>query len=74
MKGKSTFTTSELVRIRTLLRLKEGADRRKQMKLRAQIRRLGFYISDFGSRAPEHFTESDLDLMLRAGRIVERAE
>jgi len=74
MKGKATFTTSELTRIRTLLRLKEGADRRKQMKLRAQIRRLGFYISDFGSRTPEHFTEKDLDLMLRAGRIVERAE
>jgi hypothetical protein len=73
MKGRATFTTTEIKKIRVLLRLKEHADRKYQKKLRLQLRRIGFYISDFGSNTPEQFTEADLDLNMRAGRIVEKA-
>ena len=47
MKSKTQFTQNEAAEIRRLLRLKVSADHGTQKQLRAKIREIGFYISDF---------------------------
>jgi hypothetical protein len=48
MKGKSTFTPSESKAIIDLINLKVKTLPAEQKKIRAKIRQLGFYASDFG--------------------------
>jgi hypothetical protein len=67
MAGRSTFTESEITELRALTRAKETADRSRQKTLRARMRRLGFYITDFADYAG--FTVSDFDDLIRRGTI-----
>jgi hypothetical protein len=48
MKGKKTFTGSEISQIIDLIRQKLKTDPSNQKAIRNKIRRLGFYASDFG--------------------------
>lgn len=48
MKGKSIFTNLEIEAISKLIAAKIEADSSTQKSLRAKIRKLGFYASDFG--------------------------
>lgn len=65
--GRSTFTRSELERIRLLIREKQTADRDRQKALRARLRSMGFRISDFAEY--QGFVESDLDDLIARGTI-----
>jgi hypothetical protein len=67
MAGRSTFTQAEIAELRDLIRAKQTADRGRQKSLRARMRRLGFYITDFADYAG--FTVSDLDDLIRHGTI-----
>jgi len=51
MMGKEIFSVAEAEKIRHLLHRNVHADRTEQKVIRASIRRLGFYISDFTSSA-----------------------
>lgn len=57
MKGRKHFTQAEAIEIERLIDQKVLADSSKQKGIRAKIRRLGFYASDFGLRGG--FTVSD---------------
>ena len=48
MKGKGKFTAEEIEQICDLIRQKLIADTNTQKKIRDQIRKLGFYATDFG--------------------------
>lgn len=50
MKGKSQFTKEEAREIESLIELKLQSDTTKQKSIRAKIRKLSFYASDFGLR------------------------
>jgi hypothetical protein len=67
MKGKKTFSTSEIKALRELIIQRVKADRSQQKSIRAKMRRIGFYgQDDFGitDMQPE-----DLDNLIKAGRI-----
>lgn len=69
MMGKREFSVKDAARIRQLLLRKAWADRAEQKVVRASMRRLGFYISDFTS-STEGFTASDFDTLVEQGRII----
>jgi len=48
--GEKVFSVAEAGKIRRLLQSKVRATRSEQKVIRASIRRLGFYISDFTRR------------------------
>ena len=48
MKGKNTFTQSEVNQITELIEKKLKANKEDQKKIRDKIRSLGFYSSEFG--------------------------
>lgn len=56
-KGKSTFTRAEANEILALIKQKLRTDSSKQKGIRAKIRKLGFYASDFDLR--RGYTEKD---------------
>ena len=58
--GRTTFTAAEIEELRRLVREKQTADRSRQKALRARMRAIGFYISDFAADAGG-FVVSDLD-------------
>lgn len=66
--GNNGFTVVEAEKIRHLLHRKVHADRAEQKVIRATIRRLGFYISDF-TYSPEGFTPSDFDSLIERGEV-----
>jgi hypothetical protein len=68
MKGRSSFSQEEVGQIRSLLRKKAGASRSAQKAIRAQLRGIGFYVSDFGS-GNDGFTESDFQDLIQTGAI-----
>jgi hypothetical protein len=68
MKSKLQFTQNEAAEIRRLLRLKVSADHGTQKQVRAKIREIGFYISDF-DRSKQGVDESDFDALVRDQRI-----
>jgi hypothetical protein len=68
MKGRSTFTADEIAQIRDLIRRKNEAPASAQKAIRARMRELGFYISDFGSIGGG-FSLRDLDRLIQGGRI-----
>jgi len=67
MQGRSTFTPAEAAELRELIREKQTADRTRQKALRARMRRIGFYISDFADYAG--FTVSDFDDLVARGAV-----
>jgi hypothetical protein len=50
IKGRDTFTEQEAKRICMLIEQKLLADKKEQKRIRAEIRAIGFYISDFSSK------------------------
>lgn len=68
MKGKNAFTPGEIERIKVLLDKKADARPMVQRRVREQLRRIGFYISDY-DRTFASFTPTDLDDLISAGRI-----
>jgi hypothetical protein len=68
MAGRSRFSAAEIAELRELIRSKQTADRSRQKTLRARMRRLGFYITDFADYSG--FTVSDLDELIKRGTIV----
>jgi hypothetical protein len=66
--GRRSFTRKEVDELRQLFREKQTADASRQKVLRARMRRIGFYISDFSSDA-QGFVVSDLDELVRRGTL-----
>jgi len=59
MKGKSTFTQIEAMAIKKLIEQKQGADKESQKRIRDEIRKLGFYITDFTTK--KKYTVEDFE-------------
>ena len=64
---RSTFTRTEIAEIKRIVREKQTAPADRQKTLRAELRRLGFYISDYSDEPG--FVESDVDDLIRRGSI-----
>lgn len=69
MRGKETFTPVEIERIKSLLEKKVDARPMTQRRIREQLRRIGFYISDY-DHTFAGFTPADLDQLIESGRVV----
>jgi hypothetical protein len=67
VKGRATFSQVDAAEIRRLIREKQTADRDRQKALRDQMRRLGFYITDFADHSG--FTVTDFDGLVERGVI-----
>jgi hypothetical protein len=67
MKGKSQFKPTEIKAIQQLIMQKLNASTTEQKSIRAKIRRLGFYASDFGLRGG--YTVFDFNNAIK-GKIV----
>lgn len=59
MKGKNTFTQSEVNQITELIEKKLKANKEDQKKIRDKIRSLGFYSSEFGMGPGYGYTTED---------------
>lgn len=68
MQGKNTFTLSETENIKYLLRQKSRASRSEQKGIRAKLRNLQFYITDFDI-SQSGFTAEDFENLIRTNRI-----
>jgi hypothetical protein len=66
--GKDRFTEANAARIRALLGELRVAERDRQKRLRDEIRRIGFYISDW-ERDASGFTVSDFDDLVAHGLV-----
>jgi hypothetical protein len=67
MKGKDTFTQSEISELRTLIKERIKAERSRQKGIRAKMRKIGFYGSDdFGIIDMQ---PSDFERLISSGRI-----
>jgi hypothetical protein len=65
---RHSFSRSEIAKIKALLDEVRRSDRDRQKSLRNQLRRLGFYITDYaGDQAG--FTASDVDRLVAKGTI-----
>jgi hypothetical protein len=69
MKGRTTFTRQEAAELRRLIAAKRTADRGRQKTLRARMRAIGFYITDFVTDQ-RGFTVTDFDHLVAPGVIV----
>jgi len=69
MPAKKRFTKKEAREIRSLLREKAAASSIKQKNIRAKLRRLSFYITDF-DRSYSGFTVSDFESLIARGMII----
>ena len=67
MKGKDTFTQTEISELRNLIKERIKADRSRQKGIRAKMRNIGFYGSDdFGIIDMQ---PSDFERLINSGRI-----
>lgn len=67
MKGKDTFTQTEISELRNLINERIKAERSRQKEIRAKMRNIGFYGSDdFGII---DLQPSDFELLINSGRI-----
>jgi hypothetical protein len=67
MKGRSSFTRTEIAQLRALIRDKQTADRGRQKVVRAKMRAIGLYITDFADYSG--FSVSDFDDLVSRGLI-----
>ena len=67
MKGKSTFSATEISELRSLIKERIKADRSRQKGIRAKMRKIGFYGSDDFGITDLH--PSDFESLIRSGRI-----
>ena len=65
-KGKNTFTTEEIALIKKYIQERVKAEPSAQKGIRAKMRKIGFYGSDFGIHDCQ---VSDLEGLIRSGRI-----
>lgn len=68
MKGKKDFTRREFDEIRGLLDVKLKSSPMKQKSVREKIRKLKFYISDFGF-SPDGFGPRQFDALQERGAV-----
>lgn len=68
MKGKKNFTTSEIQIIKKLISEKVKATSDKQRGIRAKIRKLQFYYSDFSSNK-DGYTIADFEALIQSCQI-----
>ena len=67
MKGKSTFTTAEINRLKELIIIRIGTESSKQKAVRDKMRAIGFYgRDDWGIT---NLQVSDLEELIQNGRI-----
>ena len=67
MKGRDTFTSSEISELRSLIKERIKADRSRQKGIRAKMRRIGFYGSDdFGITDLQPY---DFERLVNSGRV-----
>lgn len=66
--GRKVFSKEDADKIWNLLQRKARATRSEQKVIRASIRRIGFYISDFTSSA-DGFTTGDFDDLVERGEL-----
>ena len=67
MKGKDTFTQSEILELKSLIRERIDAEKSKQKVIRTKMRKIGLYGSDdFGI---QDMQPSDFERLIRTGRI-----
>ncbi len=69
MKGKDIFTKEEYEVIVRLLKSKVRSDKSGKKSIRAKIRRIGFYISDFQNSDDDEFDVNDFQRLIKSGRI-----
>lgn len=68
MTKRSTFTSAEIAELKQLNREKQTAPADRQKTLRAKMRKLGFFITDYADYPG--FVESDLDELIARGTIM----
>lgn len=68
MKGQNEFTTSQIDQIKNLISDKVRTTPDKQKGIRAKIRKLGFYYSDFCTNK-DGYTVADFEELIRLGQI-----
>lgn len=68
MKGRNTFTSLQILTIKKLIAEKVTAPSDKQKGIRAKIRNIGFYYSDFSSKK-EGYTVADFEELINSGKI-----
>lgn len=68
MKGRSEFTRDEIDELYRLVRRKHGASVSKQKQIRAQMRDVGLYVTDFGYQG-HGFRDTDLDRLIQKGAV-----
>lgn len=66
--GRSTFSADEIETLCLCLAELRRAERDRQKAIRASMRRMGFYITDFSTDS-QGFTVSDLNELVRRGVI-----
>lgn len=67
MKGKNTFTASEVSELRSLIKERIKADKSRQKGIRAKLRRIEFYASDdFGIT---DLQPADFEKLIKSGRV-----
>lgn len=65
---RNQFTRAEITKIKQLLKDIRASDRDRQKTLRSQLRRLGFYITDYAADQAG-FTPSDVDRLISKGVV-----
>ena len=68
MKGKDVFNSADAELIIKLLDEKSKASKKEQVKKRSEIRKLGFYITDFDN-SHRGFAADDFKLLIENGSI-----
>lgn len=68
MKGRSRFSAVEAIRIRHRLTELRAAPGHRQKTIRAGLRKLGFYITDWDA-SRRGFTAADFDRLIATGLI-----
>lgn len=68
MQGKRKFTNEEAAKIKALLKEKVSSSRDKQKTLRGQMRKIGFYISDY-SASLDGFDLKSFEKLISSGII-----
>jgi len=66
VKGKNQFSTIEITELKNLIKERIKADSSRQKGIRARMRKIGFYGSDFGII---DLQPSDFDNLIKTGRI-----
>ena len=65
-KGRETFTSAEIEKLRRLIARKCNADRSQQKSIRGKMRDMGFYITDF---VEEINSVEEFDALISSGKV-----